>query len=326
MLGRQGLHAVVLAAVVAVAGAGCSREQRPAATEVDVALVVARDGSLEVRETVRLQIDQPITSFRRVSPALNHDGISNVRATLDGADVPEGAASTRVTSAAQDHLDVTWTFPPITGKHTFGLTYRAAGAVGVSGIRGRVSWMAMPADRSFDIGTMTVSLALPERVVQIGDPWVMEAGWAVAREPLGMRANRTIVPADEGVHVGAEFTIDTLSLAQPAWQYHEQRAEEFKLAFLSAGGFLLVVAAGILAMVRLRLAGIEPGPSRESERATTAQGLRTTAIVSVVTGVIGWFVVRQTLGTYGPWPYALPVCTVLSGALFLVDARRLSRQ
>jgi hypothetical protein len=184
--------------------------------------------------------------------------------------------------------------------------------------------MAMPPHRSFDIGSMTVSLALPERVVQIGDPWVMEAGWAVTREPLGMRATRTNVSSDEGVNLGAEFTIDTLNLPQPAWQYHEARADEFKLAFLSGGAFLLVVAAGIVVMIRLRLAGIEPGPVRETERATTAQGLRITAIVTVIAGVIGWFLVRQTLGTYGPWPYALPVCTLLSGAVFLVDAWRLS--
>ena len=324
MLERQGIRAVVLAAFVALTVTACSPETGPAASVVDVALTVARDGSLQVQETIRLQIDQPITSFRRASPALHHDAITNVRATLDGADVAESTAATRVKSVAEDRLDVTWTFPSMTGSHTFGLTYHAAGAVHVSGIRGRVSWMAMPPDRSFDIGNMNVSLALPERVIQIGDPWVMEAGWAVTREPLGMRATRTSVPAGEGVHIGAEFTIDTLSLPQPAWQYHEARANEFKLAFLSAGVFLLVVAAGIVVMIRLRLAGIEPGPARASERTTAAQGLRITAIVTVAAGVFGWLLVQQTLGTFGPWPYALPGCTILSGAVFLVAARRLS--
>ena len=324
MLGRRVIRVAVLAAMVALTSAACSREKGPAAAAVDVTLTVARDGSLQVQETIGLQFDRPATSFQRTSPALNHDGISDVHATLDGAEVPESAAPTRVTSAGRDHLDVTWTFPPITGTHTFGLTYRAAGVVRVSGIRGRVSWMAMPPDRSFDIRSMNVSLALPERVVQMGDPWVMEAGWTVAREPLGMRATRTDVPSGEGVQVGAEFTIDTLNLPEPAWQYHEARADEFMLAFLSGGAFLLVVAAGIVVMIRLRLAGIEPGLVRETERATTAQGLRVTAIVTMIAGVMGWFLVRQTLGTYGPWPYALPVCTLLSGAVFLIDARWLS--
>src|SRR6187397_1077671 len=151
MPGRQGIRAVVVAAIVVVAGAACSPAKGPTAAAVDVALTVARDGSLQVQETIGLQIDQPATSFRRMSPALNHDGISDVHATLDGKEVPESTAPTRVKSAARDHLDVIWTFPPITGTHTFGLSYRAAGAVGVSGIRGRVSWMAMPADRTFDI-------------------------------------------------------------------------------------------------------------------------------------------------------------------------------
>jgi hypothetical protein len=312
MLECQGLRAVVLAAIVALTGAACSREKGPAATAVDVVLAVQGDGSLLVEETLRLRIDQPISTFRRASSSFRHDGIDEVRATLDGRDVPH-----------QQGPEVVWTFPAMTGEHVFGLTYRAMNVVEVSGIRGRVSWMAMPPHRNFDIGSMNVSLALPARVVQIGDPWVMEAGWTVTREPLGMRATRTNVPADEGVHVGAEFTIDTLNLPQPAWQYQEARAEEFKLAFLSGGGFLLVVAAGIVVMIRLRLAAIEPGPTRETERATTAQGLRITAIVTVITGVVGWFLVRQTLGTYGPWPYALPVCTLLSGAVFLIDARRL---
>ena len=312
---RQVFRSVFVAAIVGLAGAGCAREHGPTAPQVDVVLTVARDGSLQVQETIQVDIDRPITSFRRRSPAVHHDGITDVRATLDGADVP--ASST-------DHLDVTWTFPSMTGSHTFGLSYRAVGAVRVSGIRGRVSWLAMPADRSFDIGTMNVQIALPERVVQLGDPWVMEAGWTVAREPLGMRATRTGVPAGEPVHVGAEFTIDTLSLAQPAWQYHEDRAEEFKLAFLSAGGFLLVVAAGILVMIRVRLASLEPD-AREAERITTTRGLRITAIVTLGASVIGWVLVRQTLGTFGPWPYTMPICTLLSGALFLWDARRLAR-
>jgi hypothetical protein len=313
----------VFAAIAAVTAAACARAQWPAARQVDVTLAVARDGSLQVQETIRLQIDQPISSFRRVSRAVHHDGISEVRATLDGVGVPEDKAPARITSAAHDHLDVTWTFPPITGLHTFGLSYRAVGAVHVSGIWGRVSWMAMPPDRDFDIGAMNVTLALPDGVVQIGDPWVMEAGWAVSRNPLGMRASRTSVPAGEPVNVGAEFTIDTLGLPQPAWQYHDARAEEFKLAFLSAGGFLLVVAAGIAIMIRARLAGLEPPSARETEQATTARGLRITGFVTLAAGVIGWFLVRQLLGTFGPWPYAMPVCTLLAGALFLVHATRL---
>jgi hypothetical protein len=320
MLVRQGLPAVVLATIVALAGAACSRQKAPPATAVDVVLAVQRDGSLLVEETLRVRIDQPISTFRRASPRFRHDGIDEVRAALDGKDVPHQEGPTRY-SWRDDELEVVWTFPAMTGEHTFGVTYRAMGVVEVSGIRGRVSWMAMPPDHGFDIGTMNVSLALPPGVVQIGDPWVMEAGWTVAREPIGMRATRTNVRAGEGVHVGAEFTIDTLNLPQPAWQYHEARADEFKLAFLSGGAFLLVVAAGIVVMIRLRLSGIEPGPAREAERATTAQGLRITATVTMVAGVAGWFLVRLTLGTYGPWPYALPISTILSAAVFQYTSR-----
>ena len=321
MLVRWVVRATVVIALLS--WSACARPERLPALQVDVVLAVQRDGSLLVEETLRVRIDRPISTFRRASPRFRHAGIDQVRATLDGKDVAHLQGPTQC-SWRDGQLDVVWTFPAMTGEHTFGVTYRAISVVEVSGIRGRVSWMAMPADRSFDIGTMNVSLALPQGVVQIGDPWVMEAGWTVAREPIGMRATRASVPPDEGVHVGAEFTIDTLDLPQPAWQYDQARAEEFKLAFLSGGAFLLVVAAGIVVMIRLRLSGIEPGPVRESERTTTVQGLRTTAIVTMAAGVGGWFLVQVTLGTFGPWPYALPICTILSGVVFLIAARGLS--
>ena len=149
MFVRWVIRVAVPATMVALTSAACSPAKGPAAPAVDVTLTVARDGSLQVQETIGLQFDQPAISFRRISPALNHDGISEVRATLDGEEVPETAAPTRVKSAGREHLDVTWTFPPLTGTHTFGLTYRAEGVVSVSGIRGRVSWMAMPPRRSF---------------------------------------------------------------------------------------------------------------------------------------------------------------------------------
>ncbi len=320
MLVRWPIHAAAVVALLSCSA--CGRPGSLPVAQVDVALAVQADGSLLVEESIRVKIDQPISTFRRASPRFRHDGIDEVRATIDGKDAPHLQGTTQFSLHGHEFVAV-WTFPAMTGEHTFGLNYRATNVVEVSGIRGRVSWMAMPPERSFDIGAMNVSLALPRGVVQIGDPWVMEAGWTVAREPLGMRATRANVPAGEGVHVGAEFTIDTLRLPQPGWQYAENRAEEFKLAFLSAGAFLLVVAAGILVMIRLRLSGIEPGPERQVERATTAQGLRTTAIVTMLAGAAGWVLVQLTLGTFGPWPYAVPICTILSGVAFLVGARQL---
>ena len=153
----------------------------------------------------------------------------------------------------------------------------------------------------------------------------MEAGWAVTREPRGLRATRTGIAAAESVTAGAEFTIDTLKLGEPAWQYHAKRAGEFMPAFVSAGLFLLVVAAGILMMIRVRLGGLEPGTSADRERLGVARGLRISGWVTLVAGALGWPLVNVALDTYGSSPLALPICTVLSGALFLWYARRLSR-
>lgn len=307
-------------------GASCAGVQYPAATRVNVSLALQPDGSLLVQETLEINATTPLSSFRRVSPGLHHDGISDVQATLDGASVPQGVGATRVEVAGRDRLDVTWHFPAMQNSHVLGLSYRAANVVWVSGIRGRVNWQAMPPDRGFDIGAMTVALALPRNVIQLDDPWVMEAGWDVAREQLGMRAQRQNVAAGESVTVGIEFTIDTLSLAQPAWQFHALRAHEFRIAFLSGGLFLLIVAAGIVVMIELRLKGIEPGAAFESERRVIVRGLRVSGVVTLIAGAIGWFLVRMTLSTYGPSPYALPACTLISGLLFLIAAQRLTRR
>ena len=295
----------------------------PPVSHVDIAVTVSRDGSLSVRETFRVRFDTSHTSFHRSAPAVGHDGISEVRATLDDVELPP-AGEKRIESRSGSRLDVTWRFPPVTGEHTLGLTYRAANAVHVSGIRGRVSWLALPPRHGLAIDAMTISLALPGGVVQLQDPWINESGWAVTRETLGMRAAKSSVTAAESVTAGAEFTIDGLGLAQPAWQYHAQRAGEFMPAFVSAGTFLLVVAAGILMMVRVRLAALEPGVA-ERERAGAVRGLRVSGWVTLAAGALGWLVVAATLGTYGAWPYALPSCTIASGLLFLWDARRLSR-
>ena len=277
-----------------------------------------------MRETFRVRFDTPHVSFHRSAPAVGHDGISEVRGTLDDVELPQGAGDKRIESRSDNGLDVTWHFPSLTGEHTLGLTYRAANGVHVSGIRGRVSWLALPPRHGFAIDAMTISLTLPDGAVHLEDPWVNESGWTVTREMLGMRAEKNGVTPAESVTAGAEFTIDGFGLAQPAWQYHVQRAREFMPAFLSAGTFLLVVAAGILVMVRVRLAALEPVVA-ERERAGAVRGLRVSGWVTLAAGALGWPVVAATLGTFGSWPYALPLCTIGAGLLFLWDARRLSR-
>jgi len=306
------------ALLAACAGSGVTH-----VTRAEITLQVLADGSLQVQERFTTQFDSARKAFRRVSPAGEHDGISDIRGSMDGESFTADGEANRLTAVADDHLDAEWRFPETTGAHVFVLSYRAANVVHVSGIRGRVSWAALPAARDLQIDDAAIALSLPQGTIQLQDPWVMQAGWDVVKDPQGMRATRKNVPPGEGATVGAEFTIDTLSLNRPVWQYHEMRADEFQLAFLSAGAFILIVGIGVIAMVMVRHSRAEGGVVA-AERASVALGLRRAGVVCCLAGAAGWPLVSYTLGSYGAWPYAMPICTAVCGTLFVWYGRRMA--
>jgi Predicted membrane protein (DUF2207) N-terminal domain len=288
-------------------------------------LKLLADGSVQVTERFDVQFDSPRTTFRRVSPPGEHDGVFDIGGSMDGVTFAPGKGPKRLAATAGDHLDAEWHFAETTGPHAFILSYRAAGVVHVSGIRGRVSWAALPASRDLKVDAAVISLSLPQGAIQLQDPWVMQAGWDVVKEPYGVHASRKHVPPGEGATIGAEFTIDTMAIGQPVWQYHESRADEFKLAFLSAGVFILIVGVGVIAMVMLRHSRgeVAKAGAADSDRAAVAHGLRRAGVVSILAGAAGWPLVSFTLGSYGAWPYALPICTGISGVLFVWYGRRM---
>jgi hypothetical protein len=150
-------------------------------------------------------------------------------------------------------LDVQWTFAPASDSvHTFTLAYRAADAVAISGIRGTVSWLVLPARRAFDVSVASVTLTLPDAAVLLQDPWVEEAGWQVVRLPHGLTAKRSGVSSSESATVGIEFTVDRMAAATPRWQSDSEFAAQFIPAFVVAALFILVVAAGVVWMVRFK--------------------------------------------------------------------------
>jgi hypothetical protein len=172
---------------------------------------------------------------------------------MDGAAFPPGDGPGRAQIGRGPALDVRWTFPAASdASHLFILRYRAANAVEVSGIRGTSSWRLLPGRRNFDVEAASATLTLPESVALLGDPWVEEAGWAVTREPRGLTAAKSPVVRGESATLGVSFTIDTLAVAEPLWQFQRGRAREFAPAFVAAGLFLVVVAFGVVGMVRLK--------------------------------------------------------------------------
>jgi hypothetical protein len=324
---RPGVTAVVLIYLIAMAAAACGTQPSGVSVErMDALLTVLPDGAVQAEERLTVRFgDRPVTEFRRHTPVWRHDGASVMSATMDGAAVARGDGPGRMQVGPGRALDVRWTFAPAADtSHTFTVTYRAANAIGISGIRGTVSWRAL-APRDYDVSAVTVTLALPESAVLLQDPWVEEAGWDVFRLPHGLTAKKATVSRGESATAGAEFTVDAMNLATPLWQYHADRADEFLLAFVSAGLFILVIGAGVLAMLRLKH---PPTPDARSdpELAAAARDLRRTAWVVLIAGVAAWVGVAITLQNFGIWPLAIPASMLIVAAMFFVGAAYFTRR
>ena len=283
----------------------------------DAELQLQPDGSVLVREQLRLPPGPQPPSLTRRLTTLRHEGISDVSAT---AEDPQVVYNGRVESTAEG-TRVTWDFGPVPARRLT-LTYRANDVTYVSGMRGRVSFQILPPNHGLAIEHATVTLSYPERSIVMADPWIEEAGWEVESAVPGVRARRASVPPETPLTIGGEFSIDGFNLAAPAWQYQGARAKEFMPAFVSAGLFLVVTAAGIVGMVRLRHPRRLPVEA-DPERPAVARGLSVSGLVTIAAAIAGVPLVARTLPTYGVWPYCIPAGTFVAGVMFLWMGRRL---
>jgi hypothetical protein len=336
---------------------GCARLDRGVqVSRFGAILTVLADGSLAVEETLDVEfLTAGLSQFHRGEPAWHHDGVSAISAAMDGFEFPAGTGPGRLTVGRGPHLDATWNFDSApASKHTFTLKYRAAGAVHVSGIRGIVSWRFSNAYTH--IPDTNFTLTIPAGAVLLDDPWVEEAGWRVKRLSNGLEAHGSIKHGETATP-GATFTIDTMTAGEPSWQYYQRRSLDLIPAFISGGLFLLVIGAGVVAMVRMKyppwrirpsegeVLNLDPDFERailrqkyddrvlarlvaadlvDSERAQVARDLRRAAVATLVFGTAAWLFTSLTLSHFGPWPLAMPVGILASGVMFAVEGRRFS--
>jgi hypothetical protein len=316
---------------------------------LSIRVTVLPDGSAQVQEEFIARFGpSPVGEFRRRVPVWRHDGVSDVIATLDGQTLPAGAGAGHVHVGPGPALDVRWKFEPASvGEHAFTLRYRAAHVVSVSGIRGTVSWLAIPATQTFDAANVSVSIVLPSETVLLQDPWVEEANWHVLRQPNGMTASRTDVSQSESATAGMEFTIDHLAVVTPQWQLDDALMGEFIPAFLSAAAFILVIGAGVLVMLRFKyppwpggpggvraaprarrqfqrtLATRDDGPALiDGERVGVARDLRIASVAVILLGLAGWVFVAIAITQFGRWPLVVPWSILVVGGMFLAGAAR----
>lgn len=289
----------------------------------DASLALLPDGSLVVHESLVVRFGPaPADDFERRTPVLRHDGISDVRASLDGRELPAGDAPGHVSIGRGPGLDVRWRFErPLSGSHQLNLRYRAAGVVWLSGARGRVNWRAIPPGRSYPIESAVVRLTLPPGAVVLDQPWVEEAGWDVRALPEGLSAARRGLQAGDAATIGVEFTADTMIAGEPAWQHYALRAADLVPAFISAGLFMVVVAVGILIMMRVQFPRVSGAASDAEHRAAAARGLQVGGAVVVLFGLAAGVAVYFTLMPYGHWILAVPGGIVIAGLILIPGGR-----
>ena len=346
--------AVLLTTLLAIACGSAPSNQE--VEQLDVTVAIAPDGSAQVQERFVVDLGpNAVGEFRWRSPAWKHDGVSEIAASMDGAAFRQGDGVGHVQIGGARDLDVRWMFTPTTNAHVFGLTYRAANVVHLSGIRGTVSWRALWPNQRSNVAATRITITAPESTVLLQDPWVDEAGWTVTRLPNGLGASRANVPVGESATAGLEFTVDRIHASRPQWQTDHERAVQFVPAFISAALFILVIAVGVIWMMWMKYpsrmsTAAEKTPRNigtarvlwratrrkgaalvddlaseglvDRERVTAARDLWRAGIAVIVLGVFSELFTRWAIVQYGAWPLVIPWSIVVAGIVFLVGAAR----
>jgi hypothetical protein len=225
-------------------------------TRQQIDLEVLEDGSVVVADELTIQVDAagPVAFERRV-PLARADAYFDAAATLDGRLIgPDGSPAADLT--VDDGLRARWAFQARgSSRHRLALTWRAAGAVAREGPRGTLRWTIAPIVPGYDVLATHVTLALPERSHWLDPAALTGADWNVVTGAGGLRADAGARRAEEALDLTAHFSVDGLGIVEPAWQFRAARATQLAPAWASGGLFMVVVAIGIVWMVRVQYPG-----------------------------------------------------------------------
>ena len=233
-----------------------------------VALRVQPDGSVNVREEIRVRFNGgPFTFFYRGIPFTHTDGIDRIIAS----------DSTRV-RPRKNRVEVTWNFAPCRDTtRTFVVDYRARGVLFDEGDHRRLRWEAFQAAERpyridagsaevlFPAGTLPPSacttepanLAFHQRRHSAEEPIDNAGSWIGAPvldlEPVKLRANRTVV-------LQVDLPRGALTGSQPAWWLEQLRWKERLPSVVAVAAAILVL--GLFWVLRTRsdlVAKLAPG-------------------------------------------------------------------
>jgi len=224
------------------------------AERFDVVLTLLADGSIDVKETVVFHFtEKTFSKVEREIPLRRTDGVIDVRASLDGRVLGEAGDTRARIRTGRRTLRVEWRFPDTSNqRHAFTLEYRAMGALAIANGRAMLDFFVLPSRHRYGIDVARVEWRVPASVVRVtpttmDDPrWTslaMMDGWAATRQHVGVHESARIVDA---------FDATTLAAAVPAWQSNADRALQMAPAFLIGALTLLVMAAGVVGMMKFR--------------------------------------------------------------------------
>ncbi|HVL66894.1 MAG TPA: DUF2207 domain-containing protein [Vicinamibacterales bacterium] len=254
-------HVLLTALLCCAAVPAVAKEYR--ADRFDAQVEVLRGGALRVTETIVFTFSGG--TFRevfRTVPTRRTDGLEFVEASMDGRVLPPGDGPGEVEIRRRNGMRVIWRFPPVTGTHTFVLTYVARGVVTVDGEEEVLQWRALPREHRYAIDASTIEFRVPaaptgrigmEKHRVDGRTELSLAGEVVTFHATGIRRNGWVEPS-------LRFARGTLLDAPPEWQQRQAVQRAMAPTWLTVAGS--IVALGLLLLVMLRQ-GYD-SPPRES--------------------------------------------------------------
>ncbi len=216
----------------------------------DVRLEVLPDGSLDVTETVTLNVGaKPMTWFDRQVPRRRTDGLTDVIARMDGQDVPVSIDYDR-----DDDLKVRWDFSPTANAtHTFLIKYRAVHVLAREIDGPRLVWTALPQRHTYPIDAAEISVFAPAGSVATAVGATGGEVQPVTTERPGVVIAAKSLRRDRTVSVDITFAPNSIAPVEPAWFVDARRQKEMLPAWLVAALCLVAIGAGILIMMFVRL-------------------------------------------------------------------------
>ena len=196
-----------LTAILFLLCAGSASGKYYEAEHYNVNLRLDPRGGLMVTETADFRfVAGPFTYVFRDISATETDGISDVRASMDGVPCAAGTGPGEVEVSGRSPVKVRWHFPSIlSGNHKFTVEYRAAGVLRLRAGAQELIWRALPQQRGYNIRIAEIRLEYPGVVqpvaVTLGNSTTegyAERGWmTMARTnlpraiPRGLFSGRT---------------------------------------------------------------------------------------------------------------------------------------